>query len=264
MTLADNINRAIADFDSIKNAIENKGVDVGTAPTSEYADKISQIETGDDYYDIFWDAYQNNGERTDYLSGFAGYGWSDITFRPKYDIKPRGKNGSSIFSRSLITDLSKILNECGVILDTSECTTFVQMFAGLPNITRIPTISLINATATAVTSTMFYDVPSLTTIEKIISSKETVFYPNMFSCKILQNITFEGEIGTSISLKTCPLTAESAKSVITHLVNYAGTEKEFTCTVSLSDNVWGLLAEETDAPNGKTWVEYVDSLGWNT
>ncbi|MDO5131280.1 MAG: leucine-rich repeat domain-containing protein [Prevotellaceae bacterium] len=44
--LAENINRAISDFDNIKMAIENKGVDVGNAPTSEYADKISQIESG--------------------------------------------------------------------------------------------------------------------------------------------------------------------------------------------------------------------------
>lgn len=39
-TLVENINRAISDFDSIKGAIENNGVDVGNSPTNEYADKI--------------------------------------------------------------------------------------------------------------------------------------------------------------------------------------------------------------------------------
>lgn len=41
-----NINRAIADFDSIKTAIEKKGVTVGNAPTSEYGNKIAEIQTG--------------------------------------------------------------------------------------------------------------------------------------------------------------------------------------------------------------------------
>lgn len=41
-----NINRAISDFDSIKSAIEDKGVTVGNVPTSQYADKISEIQSG--------------------------------------------------------------------------------------------------------------------------------------------------------------------------------------------------------------------------
>lgn len=43
-TLKENINQAIADFDSIKEAIENKGVEVpnGT-PTSQYGSKINEI-----------------------------------------------------------------------------------------------------------------------------------------------------------------------------------------------------------------------------
>lgn len=45
-SLSQNIGQAINDFDSIKTAIESKGVTVGNVPTSEYADKISQIQTG--------------------------------------------------------------------------------------------------------------------------------------------------------------------------------------------------------------------------
>lgn len=43
-TLKENINQAIADFDSIKEAIENRGVEVpnGT-PTSQYGSKINEI-----------------------------------------------------------------------------------------------------------------------------------------------------------------------------------------------------------------------------
>lgn len=47
-TLSQNINQAIDDFDSIKQAIIDKGVSVpaGT-PTSEYSDKIVEIQVGD-------------------------------------------------------------------------------------------------------------------------------------------------------------------------------------------------------------------------
>lgn len=45
-SLAENIGQAISDFDSIKQAIEDKGVTVGNAKTSEYAGKIGEIQTG--------------------------------------------------------------------------------------------------------------------------------------------------------------------------------------------------------------------------
>jgi len=45
--LLTNINQAISDFNSIKNAIINKGVDIPVdTPTSKYAQKINNIETG--------------------------------------------------------------------------------------------------------------------------------------------------------------------------------------------------------------------------
>lgn len=45
-SLSQNITQAINDFDSIKTAIESKGVTVGNVPTSEYAGKIGEIQTG--------------------------------------------------------------------------------------------------------------------------------------------------------------------------------------------------------------------------
>ena len=46
-TLSQNITQAISDFESIKTAIQNKGVSVPSGtPTSQYASKISSIQTG--------------------------------------------------------------------------------------------------------------------------------------------------------------------------------------------------------------------------
>ncbi|MEE0858721.1 MAG: leucine-rich repeat domain-containing protein [Acutalibacteraceae bacterium] len=47
-TLTENVNNAISDFDSIKSAIENCKVDVGNIPTSEYADKILDVNKNSD------------------------------------------------------------------------------------------------------------------------------------------------------------------------------------------------------------------------
>lgn len=50
-TLSQNITQAISDFDSIKTAIQAKGVTVASGtPTSEYGELIEDIPTGDDNF----------------------------------------------------------------------------------------------------------------------------------------------------------------------------------------------------------------------
>lgn len=39
-------------------------------------------------YDGFWDSYQRNGERTNYMYAFSGAGWTPKTLKPKYKIAP--------------------------------------------------------------------------------------------------------------------------------------------------------------------------------
>lgn len=79
----------------------------------------------------------------------------------------------------------------------------------------------------------------------------------------MENITFEGEIGRSINFSYSPLSVESMKNVIEHLVNYTGTEKELSYTVTFTEACWTKLEADSTAPNGGTWKEYVASLGWN-
>lgn len=68
--ISTNINRAIADFDSIRTAIENKGVTVGNVPTNTYADKISEIGGGGDRHYIL----KNFNEISDItVFGWTGY-----------------------------------------------------------------------------------------------------------------------------------------------------------------------------------------------
>lgn len=70
MTIAEKILRAKADYDEVYEAGKNSG---GGA---------------DSYYDTFWDAYQENGNRVNYHGAFAGTGWTAKTFKPKHTIRP--------------------------------------------------------------------------------------------------------------------------------------------------------------------------------
>ena len=53
--------------------------------------------------DAFWDEYQSNGERADYSFAFAGKGWNDKTYNPKYPINYTDEC-TNMYYLSLITD----------------------------------------------------------------------------------------------------------------------------------------------------------------
>lgn len=66
-------------------------------------------------YDVFWNAYQENGNRTDYRYGFAGMGWTESTYNPKYPIVPASYTATSMYQYALVTkvknvDFSNVLN----------------------------------------------------------------------------------------------------------------------------------------------------------
>lgn len=152
MTIAEKITRAKADIDavhgagydkgfyegrndgygkavdeveiSIKRAIEEKGVEVADGtPIWEYPPKIDAVyEAGKkSEYDTFWDNFQANGTRLNYNEGFAGYGWKDSTFKPKYSMKPT--TAYMMFRDNLTTiDLVEYCNINGITIDFSDCT----------------------------------------------------------------------------------------------------------------------------------------------
>jgi hypothetical protein len=143
-------------------------------------------------YDAFWDEYQEYGRAKQYMYCFAGYGWTDKTFKPKYDII---FNYSCIhtFQYCKITDLVKILNDCGVRLDTSNASNIYGLF-GYSEVTTVPTI---DASNTASTSWIFGDCKKLKTIEKFVPPKDSTiaFNTSTFqNCGELEEIRIEGTI----------------------------------------------------------------------
>lgn len=191
---------------------------------------------GKNWYDTFWDAFQDYGNRKDYDQAFIM--WNDEAFKPKYDIIIKGY-GAGAFRKSKITDLKGILEKLGVKLDTSENTTLLQMFQD-STITHIPEINATKSTNNNYT----FPIDSLLTIDKLIVSETTPYGSSTFMCKNLESIIFEGVIGQNgLDLSKCTkLSRESLISVINCLKDYSRTSTTYTCTLGTTN-----LAKLTDA-----------------
>ncbi len=171
-------------------------------------------------YDAFWDNHPTAKGIINGTNMFSGRGWNDITFKPKYDIKP--SYGYMLFKGCGITDLVERVKECGVTCDLSICTNFYYAFCDTA-LTHLGDIYIDKdsfTTATSPTGSMFAHSYYLHTINKIIVNDKgtTKFSSDMFSSThMLANVTFEGVIGKSINFEWCPLTRESITNIVEHL-----------------------------------------------
>lgn len=176
-------------------------------------------------WDAFWDACQQNGSRTDYK--YAFWNWYPAMFKPKYDMTPTACNymfynlfGSK--NATFATSLKKVLEECGVTLDTSNCTNFQNMCA-YSSITEMPVLSTVSASAL---QTTFDNATMLETIEGLILKADgSQTFTNTFrGCSGLKDIVIvdinediKSVIGNDFDISACPLSKESIKSVVNAL-----------------------------------------------
>lgn len=207
------------------------------------------------WYDTFWDAYQDP-VHVDCDSRFAGRGWRDDTFKPKYDIpnQPAWQTSfSKMFANCGITDLSKILKECGVKLDFSKVSRADQMFYWANRITAVPEIDVSNIENCYA---MFSTAANLVTIEKFKVSAKTVLNQAFYDCQALENIVVEGELAYSnISFaQSTKLSKASLYSIVNALSksvsNYSVTFSEEAVNNAFKDiNEWWDLANSAHGWN---------------
>lgn len=161
-------------------------------------------------YDRFWDAYQENGNRTNYKYAFAGPAWSKETFKPKYDLVPVAGN-NMFYSSNIGGDFVELLDNLGIKLDLSKVTGLSATF-GYSYFTHL---GIIDTSSSTTCYQMFVGCPYLVTIDKLILRTDGIqSFSNCFSeCKSLENIIFEGVIGqNTFSMQWC--TKLSKKSII--------------------------------------------------
>ena len=200
-------------------------------------------------YDRFWDAFQQDGNRTDYRQAFTGVGWTAEIFKPKYDMHVT--NGYMMFMNSQMSvDLPYTL---GVMLDFANCTNKTTLQYTF-NSTRFTRIGVVDGRKAG----QFFDTFGYSyyvyTIDKIICDENTTFTNNCFvSCNALANITFEGVIGSTINFQWCPLTKASITNIIEHLSSTATGQ---TCTFKKSAKEAAFTADEWSAliANKTNWT----------
>lgn len=141
--------------------------------------------------DAFWDAYQQNGTRTDYATAFGGKGWTNDMFKPKYDMKPT--NAMYMFRAGAISgDLVEILDNLGVTLDFSECTAAIELFSNTYNLTRVGILDFSKISGANLGNMFAWS--GVKTIDKVIVTQNVHFSNFPGAAQQLENITFEGTI----------------------------------------------------------------------
>lgn len=211
-------------------------------------------------YDRFWDNYQEFGNRKNYKYGFTYSGWTQSNFKPKYDMYPTHAN--NFLASTLVEDLRAIVDECGITIDFANTVTNAT-FLSAQKLKRITPFNVINAPNLYNTFSYCVELETIEAIENI-NAKQT-FSQTFHLCSKLRHITLINcEIGNSINLQwSSLLEVESAKSFIRCLVNLIETNP-FTQTIYFHADVWNKLAEEGNtSPNGNTWEDYLQDIGWN-
>ena len=145
----------------------------------------------------FWDNYLSRMRQgLEVVNLFAGTSWNSDTFYPTEDliIKDRSNYIFQYFSwwRSPYIDLAQRLEECRVVLDTSQCTGFTFSFSNC-FVTRLPKIDV--RSGIALDRTFMGSVVLKTIDELVLRDDGLNTFNNTFqNCSALQNITISGSI----------------------------------------------------------------------
>lgn len=226
---------------------------MGASENYDTAFKEGQEQGEKDSYNEFWNAYQDDGNRTHYYNGFSGYGWNENNFKPKHDIKPVGSSyGIFMYSR-INGDLVEIAEKQGIEIDFSSATNLQYGFAT----TLFTHIGIVDASNCTTLLRAFEGNTYLEKIDKIIlNNTGTTNLSDAFnSDKALEEIRFEGVIGTNgVSFGTSKLLShESLMSIIAALKDRSGEGTAYTCTLG-EENLAKLSADEIKTATDKGWT----------
>lgn len=197
------------------------------------------------YHKELWDDIQTNGTRTYYYDKFSG-AFGNNNFYPLYDFRPT--NAEKMFRGfGFNLDLAQRLEECGVVLDLTNCTNVKEMFFyAYPKV--LP--PLVFADGVKLDLTFGY-MGNLETADITVNKSMTYSYPFSASAK-LKNLTVRGTIGNNgFSIGGATLTHDSIMSII----NALETKTSGTWSVSLgATNLAQLTDAEKAIATGKGWT----------
>lgn len=193
-------------------------------------------------YDEFWDAFQENGNRTAYNNAF-GPQWTTELFKPKYPMRPKIAYMmffSNTSEKLVIPDFVEYCKENNIILDFSNTEgSALYALAGLnTNHFGVLDFSCSGDTSKTVSlGSLFYShnySSGIKVIDEFICSERTIFVNDTFQrATYLEEVTFSGVIASdNFNVSYCPkLTHDSLMSIIYTLKSYTGTTTTKTCTL---------------------------------
>ena len=224
-----NIDQVNSDFQAIKSKLIECGVEVSDGTkTAELAEKVGEVYNSGRKAEneAFWDAYQQNGNRTEYNYAFANYLWTKETFRPKYNIAPTVANYMFQFN-AIGGDLVEILEDLGIVLDFSNTTGMTNVFAG----SKFTRIGEIDTRSISGLTSCFANATLLETIDKLKVREALRFATTFAGCTNLKNLTIEGTIAQNgFDVSSCTkLSKASIESIINAL---STTTNDLTVTLS--------------------------------
>ena len=202
-------------------------------------------------YDAFWDIYQDHGNAVSYQNAFAGRGWTNDIFKPKYNLNPT--SAYMMFRVSNISgDLTKILSDLGLSLDFSKSDNLQYTFY-MSKFTKIGLVDFTGVTSTP-TST-FGNSKSLESVE-IKVDENTIFSSMLNGCENLQRLIVHGVIGQNgfnVSWSTL-LSHDSLMSIINALQDKTGDTSGTSWIVTLgTTNLAKLSDAEKAIATEKGW-----------
>lgn len=239
---------------AIADAIRSKTGKTGTLNLDQIKTGINEVyQCGKkSAYDEFWDAFQKNGTRTNYVGAF-GSQWTPELFKPKYSIRPT--NAYFMFfnnagEKLFIEDFVEFCQENNFELDFSQCTNGAYAIGCLHS-KHFGTLDFSKCTNL---NPLFYSHNSTTGVQKIdnfISSEKTVFATGTFQHAIyLTDISMSGIVSCDINFGYSPLNKTSIKSVV-NVLSSTTTNKTVTFKKSAVNSAFGINVDDaTTYPEG--------------
>lgn len=207
-------------------------------------------------YDLFWDHFQQNGQREGYQSAFQW--WDDEIFYPKYDIIAGQSDNVStayLFYLSKINNIKERFEDCGVKLICKSPS--AQAWFHSAKTTEIPVLDFSAYTGNSLIS-MQYTFYNATNLKKVhIKNARFAYITSPFSyCSSLEEIVLENVVFTATNfsglyLTSCTkLTKDSLLAVLNALEQTASSPK-----ISLgSTNLAKLSDAEIAIATQKGWT----------
>jgi hypothetical protein len=257
LTIAEKLVAIAENQQRVYDAGKLKGISISGAGGAFDEGKAAGIVVGQqNEYDRFWDAYQSNGVYKSYAHAFAGNGWNDATFKPKYDLKVT--YGYMMFRDCAVSgDLDEVLARSNVSLDFTQMYDAPYLFSQCA-FSRLGVIDLSNMSTI---NNTFTNSKKLETIEELIL-KDNCSINNPFSqCTALKNIKITGIIGDNLTLQTCTLlTKASIESIINHLSG-STSNKILTLSKTAVDKAFEAVVWDEEA-SSTTWLEGSNTEEW--